>query len=272
MTNFDLSSAEVVSVGKPAKVFGVASDAYFAELLQNPGVDIWGHVPTFMRVARGLPQNGTIIDIGANIGLTALAGSRLVRDGKVVAVEPSPLAFAALAALVNENSLSNVEVISKCIGAAPGRVSFVQNDNFLAGSYVGSDAREDTSVDVEMTTLDHLTYALRLPSVDLVKIDVEGFELDVLLGGTKAIEDYNPTFVVEFNAFAITANRNASPRAMLDFIIDRFGSFKVIRGDDVQEISTPLQVRDFIYSNMAAYHCVDDIIFGRDIPIIMDRC
>jgi len=260
-----LSQTHVVSVGAAATIFGTTSDAYFAQLVTHAGQDISGHNPTFMRVAEQLPLDGTIIDIGANIGLTALPGARRVPFGKVIAVEPSPLAFSALQRMVDTNGLTNCEPVNMCMGAQPGTVAFVENADFLAGSYVGADAREASTVTAEMTTLDQFVSERGIASVDLVKIDVEGFELDVLQGAVRTIERLNPTFVMEFNSYAIVANLNRSPRALLDFIHDKFGSFRVYRDGCLATISTLEERRAFIYENMTRYGTVEDIIFGRDI-------
>ena len=75
--------------------------------------------------------------------------------------------------------------------------------------------REASTVNVEMTTLDILVKQLGLKRLDLVKIDVEGFELDILKGAIETIKTFNPRFVVvEFNSFAICCNRNQSPQQL----------------------------------------------------------
>lgn len=265
MLQDSLSPKLVSSVGVAATIFGTPGDVYFASL--QDGHDIADHNPAFMRVAGQLKPNATIIDIGANIGLTTLPGARLVPHGKVIAVEPSPIAFCALQRLVDTNGLTNCEPVNVCMGAAAGSVPFVENASFLAGSYVGGDARQSATTNVEMTTLDEFLSNRPLQSVDLVKIDVEGFELDVLQGALKTIEHYNPTFVVEFNSFAIVANQNKSPRALIDFVIDQFGAFRVQRDGRVETFSTPAECRSFIHDNMTRYGCVEDIIFGRHMDL-----
>lgn len=262
-----LSQIQAFSVGVEATIFGAPSDAYFAQLAARPGQDISGHNPTFMRVAERLAPDATIIDIGANIGLTTLPGARLVPHGKVIAVEPSPRAFSALQRMVDANGLTNCEPVNICMGARSGRVEFVEDAGFLAGSYVGADAREAATTKVKMTTLDKFLSWRGMRSVDLVKVDVEGFELDVLQGAIKTIRRYNPTFVMEFNSFAIVANQNKSPRALLDFILDRFGSFRVYRDGRLETFSTTAECRCFIHDNMTLHSCVEDIIFGRDIDL-----
>ncbi|MEJ7932946.1 FkbM family methyltransferase [Sphingobium sp. AN558] len=262
-----LKEADAFCVNGTAKLYGFEQDEYFRQILQNPGLDVAFHNPLFSQVAAALPGNATIIDIGANIGLTTIPSSRYLPQGRVISIEPSPKIFSALAKMTSANGLKNVTLVNKCIGEVAGQVPFVENFDFLAGSYAGSDAREESTVMVEMITLDSLVRSERLDRIDLIKIDVEGFELDVLKGGSFTLDNYNPIFVMEFNSFALTANRNLSPRALLDFILDRFGSFSVLRQGEKYRISTARAVRDFIYANMAMYGCVEDIVFGNETLI-----
>jgi FkbM family methyltransferase len=257
-----LVDAEVFSVNGPGILFGSTKDTYFEHILSHPGLDIAGHNPIFTKVAEKLPPYAVIIDIGANIGVTTLPASRYVPQGRVIAVEPSPIASLALKRAIEVNNLSNCTMLNQCLGESSGEVAFVENVDFIAGSYIGELAREASTTRVAMTTLDSLVLRERLDRIDLIKIDVEGYELDVLKGAQATIERYSPLFVMEYNSFALTANRNLSPRALLDFIIDRFGCFQVSRNGEDVIISTSKSVRDFLYSNMTAHGCVEDIIFG----------
>ena len=71
-----------------------------------------------------------------------------------------------------------------------------------------------------------------------------------------------PLFVIEFNSYAISACRNASPWALAQFILQRFGAFCFRRkGQDIVVVRTEQQGKDFIYGNMVV-GCIDDIAFG----------
>jgi hypothetical protein len=101
--------------------------------------------------------------------------------------------------------------------------------------------------------------------VDLVKIDVEGFELDVLQGCTETVKEFCPVFCAEFNSYAIACNRNMSPLAFGRYAMKNFGGFLVERDGTHLLVNDEQGLRDFVYSNMAARQCIDDIAFGRGI-------
>ncbi|TJW06555.1 MAG: FkbM family methyltransferase [Mesorhizobium sp.] len=251
LTRFDIDL-----MGAPMKLFGFPDDGYFAQVA--------AYIPQntiFISEATKLDKDAVIIDVGANIGITTIIGAACVPHGRVISLEPSPRAFTCLRAVAVENNLLNCAALNVAASAEPGTVSFVESP-FLAGSYIGGATRDAKTTDVSAITLDSLIDSHDLTRVDLIKIDVEGFELDVLQGATDIIERFNPVFVMEFNSYAICYNRNISPRMLLDFILDRYGGFRVSRDGIETTVATNQQVRDFMFSNMASRACVDDIVFG----------
>jgi FkbM family methyltransferase len=243
--------------GTPTTFFGITGDSYFDNLLAH----IAGSQEFVSEVAK-LPEAAVIVDVGANIGVTSMIASRIHQRGKVIAFEPSPKAFLCLSKTASYNNIKNCKIINKALGSQTGSISFVESE-FLAGSYVAADAAEQSNAQVELTTLDAVAEELKLDRLDLLKIDVEGFELDVLLGATKTIEKFKPKIFMEFNSFAIAANRNMSPRLLIDYILDHFKSFSVSRDGKRIEIRTPKEARDFLFSNMAMLsQRVDDIVFS----------
>jgi FkbM family methyltransferase len=134
-------------------------------------------------------------DVGANIGIYALwAAGRVGRTGEVHAFEPVPRTRAILARLVERNGLTQVRVSSAAVATAAGTVGMrVYPDcSGLAHQVFDGAAPELT---VPATTLDH--HASRHRPPDLVKIDVEGFELDVLRGAGELLRTRRPALLLE---------------------------------------------------------------------------
>ncbi len=126
---------------------------------------------------RYLRPGDVVIDVGANIGLTTLAASRLVGDsGRVVAIEPHPRIFDYLAKNLRLNGVRNVVAHQAACGAEEGtlRLSDLRADD---QNHVGPAAG---GVETPVRRLDDLVVGE--PRVTLVKIDVEGFEKFVLEG------------------------------------------------------------------------------------------
>jgi FkbM family methyltransferase len=131
-------------------------------------------------------------DVGANIGYyTRLFADIVGSEGKVFAFEPSPKNFSNL--LNNLKSFSNVILLPYGLGDKDGKVVFEQGrDELGATSRIVDNAvnAADTSQEiVDIYSGDHVVDGGRIDIPNVVKIDVEGFEFEVLTGMKKLLED-----------------------------------------------------------------------------------
>lgn len=136
-------------------------------------------------VERHLPAGGTILDVGANIGVFSALLARARPGASVQAFEPLPVSFERLRLNVARNGLSNVTCHALAAGARSGRAGFVADPRSPATNRLASpagDGREVNEVNVEVTTLDEFCDRQGIDAVAFLKIDVEGFEADVLRG------------------------------------------------------------------------------------------
>ncbi|MEZ5422429.1 MAG: FkbM family methyltransferase [Pyrinomonadaceae bacterium] len=142
-----------------------------------------------------------VIDIGANLGETALNAARLVGpDGRVFALEPFPANFELLSTNIGLNTFENITIINKAIGAENQILQMVVADENNAGMNRISDASSSESqktTDVEVTKLDDLVTQLGIRKIDLIKVDVEGFEMNVLHGAASVLKAHRPKLFVE---------------------------------------------------------------------------
>ncbi len=121
------------------------------------------------------------VDVGANIGHLAIEAALIVgNSGRVTAFEAHPRIANFLRQNIQLNQLNNIRVAQVAVGASFGWVGFTDNrsDDQNMVAY-------DGQIVVPLITLDSL---LEDESPTLLKIDVEGFELFVLLGATALLE------------------------------------------------------------------------------------
>lgn len=147
-----------------------------------PRVAIAIHEPESTAAYWNMLRPGMIvIDGGANMGgYSVLASRRVGADGRVFAFEPEPRNAARLRKRLR--GCPNVEVVEKALSDTDGTAT-LHLDSFHAGHslVIGADARPN-SIQVPVTTLDTFARDRLLPGLDVVKLDVEGVELQVLDG------------------------------------------------------------------------------------------
>jgi FkbM family methyltransferase len=128
----------------------------------------------------------TVWDVGANIGFyTRKFAERAGADGRVIAIEASPVTAEKLRAQVA--GLANVEIVNKGLGARPARFGMIQDESYEAhSSRLVDEGDSAQSFVVELVTGDSLLETGQGPP-QVIKIDVEGHELDVLRGMEKVL-------------------------------------------------------------------------------------
>jgi FkbM family methyltransferase len=254
--------------GRSWRIAGQAGDSYFAWA----GSHARGMADLHAIAAAILPADGTgvVLDIGANIGLSVVALAALVPRGRVLAVEPGPATAEALARTIALNGLEErVTVERSAIGAATGEAAFHADAAHSAGSKLvdaGTMDRERLAppLTVPVTTVDALLARHALPRLDLVKVDVEGFEGDVLDGAAATIAAHRPAFIMEFNAWTLLCNRNANPRAVLEDWLRRFPCVHAFRGMAAPERVRPEDALGFLHDHLVQRRCADDLVLSFD--------
>lgn len=135
-----------------------------------------------------------MLDIGANMGFYSIRVGQKAINGKVYAFEPDPGNFAILKKNLTLNKLTNVITYNAALSDKKGTMRLYKHP-FNVGDYrLYNDGDFKEYVDVPTLRIDD-TIRER---VDLIKIDVQGFEYFVLKGGYSLLEKYKPIVISEF--------------------------------------------------------------------------
>ena len=172
-----------------------------------------------------------VVDIGANVGCIALMAAALAGErGLVVAVEPNPDNLQMLYAGIVLNGFGNVRVLPYAASTRSEVLSL--SDNTSNTHLVAARPPGPNRVYTQTIALDE-TLAW-LPRLDLVKMDVEGHEIDAFDGFRAAIERHRPALVVEFNPRCLIDLQQREPAALLDRILALYPSVRATSafGDD----------------------------------------
>jgi FkbM family methyltransferase len=152
-----------------------------------------------------LREGDVVIDVGAHVGTFTLKASREVGpSGLVVGVEPASRNFGLLSKNVAENSIGNVKLVNAGLGKAPGRGELNIHNRGGENSLFKREMPPSAVESIEIKTLDMLAKSFSLSRVDFLKIDVEGFELEVLMGGQDVLKAHHPRLAMETHAWGPT--------------------------------------------------------------------
>jgi FkbM family methyltransferase len=151
----------------------------------------------------------TVIDIGANFGFYTVYLADLVgSDGGVISCEPIPLTFSFLSHAVRQMKLHQVRLNNCAVSNLPGQAFMVVPSfdsgvqNYYQARLLGNDAPADRAkrtVPVEVMTLDAILVAATART-SFIKIDVEGHELQVVMGGETSIRELKPALLIEVSS------------------------------------------------------------------------
>jgi FkbM family methyltransferase len=148
----------------------------------------WG-VDFALDVARQVPdfRFATVFDVGANVGQSALEFSDAFPGAAIWSFEPFTEAFEELARVTADQR--NVTCVKLALGSEPGLVTVALDEhnvhNSLLRAVAGStQGRVET---VEVRTLDDFTAEHGIERIDFLKIDTEGFDLEVLRGAERML-------------------------------------------------------------------------------------
>jgi FkbM family methyltransferase len=142
-------------------------------------------------------SNLNIFDVGANYGFLSMVWGRALenREGKIYSFEPSPTVSNVTQKSFLHNKFKNIKLFKKAIGNINGHVDIY--DGKASSNMLEFD--DSKKIRVEITSLDQFIIIEKVEKVDLIKIDVDGFEYEILQGAKKIIQKYKPILIVETN-------------------------------------------------------------------------
>lgn len=134
----------------------------------------------------------TIVDVGGNIGNHSIFFATQVENSVIYTFEPIPAIYAILRKNIEVNNLFNkVKLYNYACGANEGNASIYHADVQNIGA---TSITKDSSGTLKIIKLDDI---LNNREIDFIKIDVEGFEYDVLIGAQNILKNYSPVIWIE---------------------------------------------------------------------------
>lgn len=195
--------------------------------------------PQTLRLLKCLVKTGyTVLDIGANIGAHTLPLAKQVgKNGRVIAIEPTDWAYAKLLRNIELNPhLKEVITTVQAALCSPG--GEVPREFHSSWSLATDQDRHPIHCGILKSasnsmaiTLDELVQSLQLSRIDVIKIDVDGFEVEVFDGARGIIQKFLPVIVLELSPDA-HKERGKDFNQLLDFLEEfNYSLYDEVSGD-----------------------------------------
>ena len=187
------------------KLVGVKNYLFIFSVLTLRRLKVFPFCEEFFHFVSLIPENGTILDIGANIGLTAIPLAQKKPGSTILCFEPITLNISTLERVIRHFRLANIKVFKFALGEDNGdlkmTVPLVRNVLMPGLSHMYKDHVEgETQGEVivaEMRRLDDIPEIMAAETITAIKIDVENFEYYVLKGGQELIAKHMPIIYCE---------------------------------------------------------------------------
>lgn len=187
-------------------------------------------------VVKYLPkEEGLILDIGANIGQTSLwmANELKSKEVEIVAVEPYPSTYQKLVHNINLNHFRNITPINIAFGNSDTKL-LMEGCSSNSGAFrVNSGSGIGEFVEVAQTTLDNY-FKTEKKRINFIKIDVEGFEYNVIKGAENTIKEYFPILFIEIDNENLKS-QNSTASDVLN-LLRNYGYNSILKSDTLTEV------------------------------------
>ena len=204
----------------------------------------------FLHFLKLIPNNGVVLDIGANIGIMSVHLARKLNHSRIFAIEPIPNNLNALQRIIRFYHLNNIEILNFALGNEDGQIEMVMpvvDEVKMQGlSHVVHESidefNEGSKFNVEVKKLDNIPELNSEASqINAIKMDVENFEYFVLEGGKELIIKNRPIIYTE-----LWENENRDK--CFNFISELNYSIKVLENKElVKFIPEKHQTQNFFF-------------------------
>lgn len=203
---------------------------------------------TLYLIHRLLRPGDCFIDIGANIGLMSLKAAQTVGPGgRVYSFEPVPSTYEILEYNAQLNGFGNLTACNLAMGSSIEELVIFENTNHNRGgaTLVGKGERQN-GIKVKVDTLDNFLAVNNIHKVRLIKLDVEGWEFEVLSGGTGLLQSESaPIIIAEYS------KKSEKAKSILDLIenANKYEIYILKRGKEIISPLCRVQSRDKLHGH-----------------------
>jgi len=185
-----------------------------------------------------LRKGDIFIDVGANIGLMSIFASQIVgSNGKIYSFEPEPETFAILKKNIEINKIENIYIYNFALGDKKSKAFIYTNPYAGRGSaslIKPVDQKDSKKYEVSIETLDDFISTHDIKKVRMLKIDVEGWELNVLKGADRLLKSSQaPIISIEYSKFTQAKGGKLLDLYYYILSINNYHIYKLRKGKEI---------------------------------------
>jgi FkbM family methyltransferase len=165
-------------------------------------------------------KNDLVLDIGTNFGTTLLQFAKIIgKNGFVYGFEPDPQNFSICQNNIKLNNFSNIKVENLGVGSKEDKLMLiVDSENNRGMNRISIENKGKESYIVKIICLDDWIRSNNINQINLIKIDVEGFELEVLKGAEKTLKSIKPILFIELDDNNLKL-QNSSAKELIEYLV-----------------------------------------------------
>jgi FkbM family methyltransferase len=229
------------------KLFGYDNYLFIFSLFTITKIRLHLQGKDFNHFLNLIPEDGYILDIGSNVGITAIPMAKRVSHGRVYCFEPISGHVRILKKIIRNFHLDNLVIFETALGNKSGELSMITPELFnvrLQGlSHIVE--KEEGKIkgelyNVPVQKLDDILPLQNLPRIHAIKIDVENYEYFVLTGAENLLKLHKPIIYCEIW-------NNERKILTMQFLVDRLGYQVKVFVKDQWENYINQQASDFLF-------------------------
>lgn len=164
-------------------------------------------------------QDDIIIDIGSNNGSTLVEMGKLANKGRAIGFEPVPALFERAKTNIALNNFKNIGIENLAVSDTQGVLFFELSSNNNSGSTYMSKNSIGKMQEINAIRLDDYVENKEMTKLDLIKIDVEGFEHNVIKGALNSLMKFSPKLYIELSDENLRKN-GSSPKKLINELLN----------------------------------------------------
>lgn len=196
---------------------------YTNYLMLNPGIWEKNELRLFSILAR---YATVVFDVGANIGVYSILAEKVNKTAEIYAFEPYSTNYDKLLLNIEKNQCRNISPQMLALGDENKIISFNVPKNTAVNTSVASanavftaawrEFDEMQEIQVPQTTVDDFVKEKNIQKIDLIKMDVEYYEMHVLKGAVETIKKFKPAVLCEISLYEVLAYQQPALKDKID--------------------------------------------------------